>query len=59
MNKAIRRLMANSKKEIKNVHFKCFEYSIYDINKIYRDTWQMYKNNPKALEELKEQGSII
>jgi hypothetical protein len=32
MNKAIRRLMANSKKEIKNVHFKCFEYSIYDIN---------------------------
>jgi hypothetical protein len=32
MNKAIRRLMANSKKEIKNVHFKCFEYSIYDID---------------------------
>jgi hypothetical protein len=23
--------MANSKKENKNVHFKCFEYRIYDI----------------------------
>jgi len=32
MNKTIRRLMADSKKENKNVHFKCFEYKIYDID---------------------------
>ena len=30
--KTIRRLMTNSKKENKDVHFKCSEYRIYDID---------------------------
>jgi hypothetical protein len=52
--------MANSKKENKNVHFKCLEYRIYDIDiKFIVILSKRIKNNPKALEELKEQGSII
>ena len=40
--------MANSKKENKNVHFKCFEYRIYDIAIKFIVILGKCINNPKS-----------
>jgi ferritin-like protein len=64
MNEAIRRLMANSKKENKNLHFKCFEYRIYDIDikpivilgKCIKTIQRLSKSSKSRVQSLKVQG---